>query len=289
MTFESLGDVLLHSEDPIPGIDELIAGSSVTRAVVGIDTYKYSEMEPRTQSLLPHAIDILLNNTLEQLRVQESAFFDDDSTRHIHESLIRTGDGFFAFVEDPLRAIIFSVYLQFNLAAFNSAKLAQPLARIVGPLSVRYALTLGTVTEYEGIYYGEPIILNARLMSLDSLNRFLFDADVLSWFQSVTNGIDTLGVMLLSDLSSVDGMNCRPEGDSMVFSPTRDEHRAYRFASLSEIKIGATRSKNTTADIYSLFAQVYMKGSQSLDPDPGEEVKFIVTLGNTNPTGLART
>jgi class 3 adenylate cyclase len=259
--------------DTVAKFADILSESERTKAVLGIDVYRYSKMEHVPQALLPYVIDVAFHATVRNVLDHETAFFDAVRADEVTRSLIRTGDGFFAFFEDPIRALVFCIYLQANVATFNSHNMSPGLRAAIGEISVRYALTYGPVYDYEGTYYGDTIIRNSRLMSMDALNRFLMGQNCAEWFMKWTNGLDTLGTMLLPDLQPWPSFELDTTQSSLIFSHAD----AYlpRFRSLSSVKLGSISAKGTEFDVYSNFIQVLLRQLQ-----PASVQKYVVTIGN---------
>jgi len=257
---------------------ELLEKEIIQRTIVGIDVYRYSKMDKIPQSLLPYCLDILIEGTFANLLEYEPAFFSKELNKESNDAIIHTGDGFYVPFIDPIRATLFCIYFQSNLSSINTLNNQILMRSMVGSISIRYAMTIGPVYYYENKLYGKPIIQNARLLSLDKLNRFLLSNKVFLWFEIHTNGIETIGAIKLEDIKKIDKFTLFSD-KSLIFVP--EQVGFYRFRTLILQKIGDQKVKDDTEDIYSLFIQVLMKHKMRIEID-----KYVISIGNLNTHGI---
>jgi hypothetical protein len=268
------------------------------QAVLGIDIYHYSRFPLERQRLVPVVFQYLYDAAAEWCTTYESAIFD---SRAFDSRFIPTGDGGFQILDTPLQSIVFAVYFQVALTAYNASMNFPALRQFVGPITLRYALTYDTVFEMAWTrrrrgrtvtrrqqdrlnWYGSAIINNARILSRDTLNRFLADDASISWFVDRVRSMESLLILQWSDLRSLGGKkrrNAQPT-TSLIF-PTGKKGLipTNAFRVINAQKVGSATIKNTEFDIHSVYAQAALV-------HVADETEFntIIALGNLNPVGI---
>lgn len=248
-------------------------------SVLGIDVYRYSHMPPERQRLVPTLFAFLREKALSQCRETEEHLFEDHS-----ECFISTGDGGFEVFANPLQAIVFSIYFETWLTAFNSSFHFPTLRAIFDdqPVTVRYALTHDRIFHQDRNVFGPGIISNARIIARDTLNRFLVDQNTVRWFQQHLASVESLLTLRGDDLPSVTGRDeSTLAGRSALFAP---KNAGVGIRSVHLQKIGIVATKSMGVDIFSLMIQVVVPQSRLIGS--GQRTA-VISIGNLNPAGLA--
>lgn len=266
----------------LEGLDRAFKGKELTRTVLGIDIYQYSAYASREQRIIPPLFRYLYESAAKALGSQESFLFRQEI---LSEHFISTGDGGFQIMSTPLHAIVFAMYLQARVAAFNGYLLMPRLRRIVGSLRLRYAITTDTVFRFYGNYFGAALINNARIMSRDSLDRLLVDAPSVEWFQRTLGSVESLALLdrqRVATLQPFKTYESSPFGDS-VFpdSELKGDERSIRAVHIQHV--GRITAKQATLDVYNLHLQVLIRRG-SKDAPVGPTV--VISLGNLNTSGI---
>jgi hypothetical protein len=257
------------------------------RPVLGIDIYRYSRYEPQKQRLIPIIFRFLYEETLRCLTGLEKLF--SPSVR-VSSLFISTGDGGFQMLETPLHGIVFAVWFQVVLSAYNAGFHFPMVRHFVGPLTVRYGLTFDSVFRLDSNIFGPAIINNARIISRDSLNRFLVDGATIDWFVERIGTLETLTVLPNRDLARVPelGRHVKHRGQETLlfqFKGLEDLKSAHppAFRTVIVQKIGSLTAKATELDVYSLYLQVNLS---RFPDDPDYKKDLVITVGNLNSSGL---
>ncbi|MEN8929049.1 MAG: hypothetical protein ABF242_03485 [Flavobacteriales bacterium] len=252
-----------------------------SKTVLGIDIYHYSQYKPLEQSLIPILFKLIYDKTA-RLCLKDSSFIYQNYEQETFRKLfIDTGDGGFQIFDTPVHAIAFAINFQMILRYYNSFRYYPKLRKVIGPLSLRYAMTHDKIYKYDKNYFGPSIINNSRILNKDSLNRFLLDENTFNWFLYKLNGIENLpyasmkqlkGLMAFVDYKEVDGNN-------HIYV----DSKGFNFEKITACdiqKIGDITSKKTQLTIYNLHLQ-YM-GSLGND-----KFKTVISLGNLNADGIS--
>jgi len=259
----------------------------VERAVLGVDIYRYSKYPETQQLLIPIIFELLYNNSMNLCKKCEMFLFQNIKLEDFPNSFISIGDGGFQILPTPLHAFLYACYFEEVVRAFNSYSILAGLRHIVGPLSLRYALTLGKVFHFKNNFFGEAIINNARILSRDTLNRFLLDNNAHDWFLHKVGGFETLRLVDLETLSQLQDFK---EYDKALIAKTNIIIKSDKSKKPSDIdflsiqKIGLVEPKGTSLDVYSLYAQI--GAIVTSKEDPHNEKKLVVAIGNTNSSGI---
>ncbi|MET4083532.1 hypothetical protein ABIB40_003504 [Pedobacter sp. UYP30] len=251
------------------------------KAVLGFDIYRYSQFDSLRQTLIPHLFKKLYHISIKNCLKNEQFFLEYKNLADFENRFIDTGDGGFQIFDTPIEAVIFAIYFQANIVRYNSGnQIHSDLHNLVGEISLRYSLTYDNVYCYKKNHYGPAIINCARIMSKDKLNRFLIDDNTIIWFNSELNSIETCQLFEAEkDFPTIpifkDKFN-KESYKSILFGKTSNNIKR-----LDILKIGEIKSKTDILSIYSAHFQVSF-GSRGKD-----FVKFLVTLGNLNSSGLS--
>ena len=250
------------------------------KTVLGIDIYHYSQYKPLEQSLIPILFKLIYDKTA-GLCMQDSSFiFQNYKQESFNNQFIDTGDGGFQIFETPIHATAFVINFQLIVRYYNSFRYFPKLRKIIGPLGLRYAMTHDKIYKFNSNYFGPAIINNSRILSKDSLNRFLLDENTFNWFLYQINGIENLphasmqqlkGLMAFVDFKEVDGNNHIYEDD--------EGFDFGKIISCDIQKIGDITSKKTLLSVYNLHLQY--QGSLGDD-----KFNTVISIGNLNAGGI---
>lgn len=264
-----------------------------TKTVLGIDIYKYSKYELLPQSVIPYIFHRIIYAVVEDLQRYESGFFRDYTKRDFEKAFIGTGDGGYLILDSPLHALLFAIYLASKMQIYNTGKLTPREYKTTGEITYRYAITLGRLFQLEGNWFGPAIITCSRILSVDKLNRFLFDENAKEWFDEKINGIETLLSLGLNNLrtnSATKGLlapkSAHTKKESIMI-PTEGNDPGLLNSNILNVtisKIADMDVKNDTISIYSLHLQVYIVYVTFETVDNPE--KYVISIGNLNVAGL---
>ena len=207
----------------------------------------------------------------------ESYLFQTDQ---FTDRFVPTGDGGFLILDTPLHALAFALWFQLELTSFNSGFTLPRMRRLLNePLTVRYAITQDALIHYESDWYGAAIINNARILSRDSLNRCLVDANSASWFAHRLTSFENLLALVLPGKNAIrefSGFQSSGKA-SMLFADPPQVHSAILQ------KVGPLPAKGHQFDVYSAYVQVGL-----LHGRPGQpaDQDIIASVGNLNTAGL---
>ena len=248
-------------------------------SVLGIDIYRYSHMPAERQRLVPTLFTFLRDKALTQCKETEGFLFED-----FRDCFVSTGDGGFEVFATPLHAVVYAIYFETWLAAFNSWFHFPKLRALFGddPITVRYTLTHDVVFHQDRNLFGRGIINNARIIGRDSLNRFLIDQGAVRWFQQRLASVESLLTLRGEDLRTVVGRTDDSGGPvhSALFAPKAND---VGVRSVHLQKLGIVSTKSTNIDIFSLLIQVVVPRSKGIGA--GRRTA-VISIGNLNPTGL---
>jgi len=261
------------------------------RAVLGFDIYRYSQFPLLEQTLIPFLLKELYKASYQNCLLLEPFIFQNKTEIDFTENFIDMGDGGFQILDNPLQALLFSIYFQANLQRYNSLKSKDKIFRkIIGELTLRYSLTYDTIFKFQNNFYGSAIINNSRIISKDKLNRFLMDENSCAWFSKMINGVENLSAIDLNDFKDIEifsGYDMdefkKPSNEqdiSLIFS--KDDKDDTQILRSDLQRIGEIKSKLDTLSIYSLYLQALLFASSKR----GSFNKYTVSLGNLNPTGI---
>jgi hypothetical protein len=264
--------------------------------VVGIDIYKYSEYAQLEQTLIPKLFDAIYKETNSLILQNFKYLFQkqnaqDDLFSHygnFEMFFIGTGDGGYQILETPIHGIAYIAVFEALVRLYNSRKFMTKVYDIIGPITLRYAMTYDDLFKYGKSYYGSAIIKNARIIARDKLNRFLIDQNTYTWFQLKCIGVENIGTLTLDEISRYnefkdydDRLNME-EGNE-IFAHSKGRITDEGIKSVDVQKLGIISEKSTRIDIYNVCIQVHSKYGHFLQQS---EQKFSYTIGNQNSNGL---
>lgn len=259
------------------------------KAVIGFDVYGYSRYKEVPQALIPFLLRELIQRAVDKINKYETFLFSG-AFKLTKENFIDTGDGGFVLFDTPLHAICFSIHLSIALKQFNTY-VALPLSRdLVKEIDIRFALTYDDVFFLEDNVYGAAIINNARILSKDKLNRFLFDRNTNEWFLKNMNGIEIIRNLNYSGLYKNHAFSgykepVEPQDEWGVFSKKfRSGLLSFGMSECNTQKIGVIQAKQQEISIFSLQLQFSLSVNDESDKSIFEPL--VVTVGSLNSSGL---
>lgn len=275
-------DKILHTDLSVDGlrdeIKQLLLKESETKCILGFDIYKYSLMEEDQQAVIPYLIYRILSKTYYTLEHYESVFFSFEDLEAIKETRIDTGDGFYVIIDDPLKAIIFLGIFCYVLELERARN--RVLSKFLGELDVRFSLTRDSVYQFNGKYYGPGVIKCSRILSLDTLNRFLVDSSIIEWFYNNGYGIESLRLHNLEDLKKYNETFLYEGEDKISHTYITGKSLINTFITQ---KIGKLQSKSDVVDIYNVYIQV---DTHTISTDPYGKPNFVISIGNLHTVGM---
>jgi len=259
--------------------------ADATVSILGLDIFKYSQFEPLSQKLVPFVFRLLLERTIKGFGIAEpimASFYPEGDI--IGNRFIDSGDGGFLVLRNPLDSLILAMLFVFNLQEFNSFHVYPKLREILGPLTVRYAITYDKIFRYGNNHYGPAIIRNARILSKDKLNRCLMDSTSHDWFLLNTNGLESLRSMTLRELRFLeDYKDADPKIRKSLFFQSIEQN-AQGLKNLIVQRLEQISAKEQAFDVYNVMMQVTF---HRLANDENFVIgNFTATLGNLNTAGL---
>ncbi|MDR1972616.1 MAG: hypothetical protein LBQ46_11930 [Treponema sp.] len=246
------------------------------KAILGLDIYKYSEFAEQKQNIIPYIFDLILEKSIKYVMENEPSLF-----KNYEKQFISTGDGGFLIFEKPLHALVFNFYFYTVLHQFNTGHIYPKLSQYMGEIIIRSAMTYDNIFQYEHNYYGKAIILNARILSKDRLNRCLLDSNVYNYFTRHFNGIESLSIISMDTIKKA--LNSNEDFISYFFykEDVTIKQLGYGNDPIKNIhiqKIDDMFAKSTPLIIYNLEIQIM---ATIFDKKiPNEKTSFILTIGN---------
>ena len=262
--------------------EEIETDKFAEKTVLGIDIYHYSQYKPLEQSLIPVLFKLIYNKSCDLCLSSSSYIFQHyKSSETFNKLFINSGDGGFQIFDTPIHATAFVINFQMIVRYYNSFRFFPKLRKIVGPLSLRYAMTHDKIYKLDENYFGPAIINNARVLIKDSLNRFLLDENTHRWFLYQINGIENLQYVSISQLQDLPTFAdyTRIDGDNHIYVDSKG-FDFEKMISCDIQKIGDIMAKNTNLTIYNLHLQY--KGFLG-----DGKYKTVISVGNLNTTGIS--
>lgn len=286
-TYEKV-NIIPESTELYDKISDYIDTESFTkRAVLGIDIYRYGMFKHLEQTLIPSIFKIFFDKTIRLCLESNQYVFQNYNKKILEHSFISTGDGGFLILETPLHAVLFAINFEMVVRSYNSFHLFPRLRKIIGSISLRYAITYDTLFQFDDNFYGSAIINNARILNKDNLNRCLLDESSFNWFLINIDGIENLQVYTIEDIANVyDFQNYKSkfieEGENEIIPKKKTRYDGIINSDI--LKIGQIQSKEVFLNIYNLHLQV----SMNIWSDIADDKKRLITisLGNLNTSGI---
>lgn len=259
------------------------------KAVLGIDIYQYSSYGEFEQTLIPFLFKKLFHTTIDLCLEHHPFIFQKYSREIVENNFISTGDGGFIIFDNPMQAMLFACNFAVVLRVYNAFHFFPRLRKIIGGISIRYAMTYDKVYSYADNFFGRAIINNARILSKDSLNRCLIDQYTYTWFTTNIEGVENLQVMTMDEVANIHEFS-QPDYDKSLLETTEDKifgkesTRREGIINADMLKIGNIKFKDTELNVYNLHLQVSLKLVN--DDDHSQQKVVTVSLGNLNTTGI---
>lgn len=259
------------------------------KAVLGIDIYQYSSYGEFEQTLIPFLFKKLFHTTIDLCLEHHPFIFQKYSRQIIENNFISTGDGGFTIFDNPMQSLLFACNFAVVLRVYNAFHFFPRLRKIIGGISIRYAMTYDKIYSYADNFYGRAIINNARILSKDSLNRCLIDQHSYTWFTTNIEGVENLQVMTMDEVSNIHEFS-QSDYDKSLLETTEDKifgkesSRRDGIINADMLKIGNIKFKDTELNVYNLHLQVSLKLVN--DDDPSQQKVVTVSLGNLNTAGI---
>jgi len=311
-------NIQLEKERPIDEIESTLTKEIKKfvekKAILGIDLYRYSQYKLLQQSIIPFLINDLLRTTITNCSKHEPFIFQHLDMVELEKDFIDMGDGGFLIFDNPLEAVVFVIYFQANVKRYNSNHTStKDIRNIIGPISLRYCVTLDDLYGYNKNHYGSGIINNARILAKDKLNRFLIDKYTIDWFDLEMNGIENLTnitsadfeeINLFKNYKSFENGDISTAGEAEVIAEFADSQEATPEEEIEDeseinsvvffeewsdmftvdvLHIGEIKSKLDIIDIYSIHLQIKMFSGGGTTAD---FPKYTISIGNLNSSNL---
>ncbi|TGK37241.1 hypothetical protein [Leptospira andrefontaineae] len=277
------------SDDLVPQkIEEkvlkVLSNSIQRKSVLGMDIVGYSQYSTEKQVVVPILFRSVYWLTCRNIIESESFFFPEyKNEENFKENFIDTGDGGFQIFENPIQSLIFSIYLQLNIKRYNSQGRNKNLRLFLGKVNFRFSITYDDIYKIDENYYGTAIINCARILSKDSLDRFLIDEKTFDWFDYHLHGIENLKNLEKEDLPKIEFFSSYDSAKMTSLLANKDDKES-AFVSSDVQRIGNIRSKNSIISIYNYHAQIMLFSRDHVLADKFS--KFTCTLGNLNLSGI---
>lgn len=264
-------------------------------AVLGIDIYKYSEFAVLEQALIPRLFSEIYNQTCSLVVQNFQYLFQKYTSREFSfltctagKYFIGTGDGGYQIFQTPLHSIIFASVFEAVVRQYNTRHFMTKVFDLVGPITLRYAVTLNSIYSDGSSFYGKAIIDNARILSKDKLNRLLVDENTFHWFQLTCFGIENLTSLSLADVSqmsefqSYDSKYMTEEKNELIYLD-KEKIRSEGIKLVVAQKLGPLIAKSSRIQVYNVGMQVRSKFGMFLQT---RTIEFTYSLGNLNAGGI---
>ncbi len=281
-------NIIPESDDLKTELEKYVNTKSFNhKTVLGIDIYRYGMYQHMQQTLVPSLFKILFDKAILLCLENNQFVFQNYTKEDIENAFISTGDGGFVIFDTPLHALLFAINFETLVRTYNAYHLFPKLRNIIGSISLRYAITKDTIYSFEDNFYGSAIIINARILAKDSLNRCLIDQDTYDWFLINIDGIENLQVITIHEIANIyefqdyDRKYIR-QGENEILNTRISRYSGIINSDIS--KIGQIAAKDMDLNIYNLHLQVTLKASSTTN----RKIKRTITvsLGNLNTAGI---
>jgi hypothetical protein len=256
-------------------------------SVLGIDIYRYGLYKHLEQTMIPALFKILFDKAI-RLCLEDNQFvFQHYTKEKIEKSFISTGDGGFLIFDTPLHALFFAINFEVMVRAFNAYHHYPKLRKIIGSISLRYAITYDTIFHFENNYYGSAIINNARILEKDTLNRCLLDQNTYEWFLTNIDGIENLQTYTIDDIANIYEFTdynkaSIKNGENDIINPRLSRYSGIINSDI--LRVGQIQVKEIQMNIFNLHLQITLFAYADNKKD--SKRRITVSLGNLNTSGI---
>ena len=256
-------------------------------SVLGIDIYRYGLYKHLEQTMIPALFKILFDKTVRLCLEKNQFVFQHYTKEKIEKAFISTGDGGFLIFETPLHSLFFAINFEMMVRTFNAYHHYPKLRKVIGSLSLRYAVTYDTIFHFENNYYGSAIINNARILEKDSLNRCLIDQRSYEWFLTNIDGIENLQTYTIQDIANIYEFTKYDKkfiktGENDIINTRMSRYTGIINSDI--LRIGQIHSKEMLMNIFNLHLQVTLYAYA--DDKKESKRRITVSLGNLNTAGI---
>lgn len=256
-------------------------------SVLGIDIYRYGLYKHLEQTMIPALFKILFDKTVRLCLEKNQFVFQHYTKEKIEKAFISTGDGGFLIFETPLHSLFFAINFEMMVRTFNAYHHYPKLRKVIGSLSLRYAVTYDTIFHFENNYYGSAIINNARILEKDSLNRCLIDQRSYEWFLTNIDGIENLQTYTIQDIANIYEFTKYDKkfiktGENDIINTRMSRYTGIINSDI--LRIGQIHAKEMLMNIFNLHLQVTLYAYA--DDKKESKRRITVSLGNLNTTGI---
>ncbi len=259
--------------------------SMTDKSVLGIDIYKYSKYPVFKQSLIPILFKFLYDQTIELVTTCESYLFQKCNSNYFIEKFIDTGDGGFIIFDSPLHSLVFLIHFALQVRNYNSYHFYPRFRKIIGPITLRYAITTDNIYHYNNNYYGTSIINNSRIIGRDKLDRLLFDTNTINWFMLNINGLENMPDLTLDRVSCMTSFRnyiVKTKSKNVIIEFQEVKKEGYGIIDVNIMKL--ENIKDIEFEIYNITIKVRLS---LVSEENNEGDTFIYTIGNLNNQGLS--
>lgn len=256
-------------------------------SVLGIDIYRYGLYKHLEQTMIPALFKILFDKTVRLCLEKNQYVFQHYTKEKIEKAFISTGDGGFLIFETPLHSLFFAINFEMMVRTFNAYHHYPKLRKVIGSISLRYAVTYDTIFHFENNYYGSAIINNARILEKDSLNRCLIDQRTYEWFLTNIDGIENLQTYTIHDIANIYEFTRYDKkfinsGENDIINTRMSRYTGVINSDI--LRIGQIHSKEMLMNIFNLHLQVTLYAYA--DDKKESKRRITVSLGNLNTSGI---
>jgi hypothetical protein len=266
-------------------LDEMIHPESFSnKSILGMDIFQYSQYEIKKQTLIPFLFKLIQDEVIKNCIESNGYIFQKfKGVNEVANDFIHTGDGGFQILDTPLHAVAMAINYEMYLRYYNSYHFYPKLRKIIGPISLRYNISSGNIFQFNNNYFGPGIITSARMLSKDSLNRFLLDQNTYEWFMHTMMGVENLQFISIDDIATYPQFALydreKASNPEMVF-PLEKNFSFQKIISTDVQKIGEIVAKTSTLNIYNLHLQ-FLGAMKEIKDKP-----IALTIGNLNLSGI---
>lgn len=266
-------------------LDEIIHPESFSnKSILGMDIFQYSQYELKKQTLIPFLLKLIQDAVFKNCIESNPYLFQKYSdVEKLDKDFIHTGDGGFQILDTPLHAVCLALNYELFIRYYNSYHFYPKLRKVIGPISLRYSISSGSIFQFDGNYFGPGIINCARMLSKDSLNRCLMDQSTHDWFMHTMMGVENLQFISLEDIATYPNFalyDMSLAGDYEMVFPRVKDFSFQKIISTDVQRIGEIKAKSTTLNIYNLHLQ-FLGSIREVKDKP-----IVITIGNLNLSGI---